>query len=108
MHYQGNKGNNVEDHNCAGIRRRRDKNRRCSTGDGQHEAENGNKYRSFSARRGFTGADQLEREVHAEDERKPGDANQRAASARLLVASAGDGATAAMTAVRYLRTGIWR
>ena len=32
----------------------------------------------------------------------------RAASARLLVASAGDGATAAMTAVRYLRTGIWR
>ena len=32
----------------------------------------------------------------------------RAASARLLVASAGDGATAAMAAVRYLRTGVWR
>jgi thioredoxin reductase (NADPH) len=32
----------------------------------------------------------------------------RAASARLLAASAGDGATAAMAAVRYLRTGAWR
>jgi thioredoxin reductase (NADPH) len=32
----------------------------------------------------------------------------RAASARLLVASAGDGATAAMAAVRYLRGGGWR
>lgn len=31
----------------------------------------------------------------------------RAASARLLVASAGDGATAAMAAVRYLRDGTW-
>ncbi len=31
----------------------------------------------------------------------------RAQSARLLAASAGDGATAAMAAVRYLRTGAW-
>ena len=31
----------------------------------------------------------------------------RAQSARLLAASAGDGATAAMAAVRYLRTGVW-
>ena len=32
----------------------------------------------------------------------------RAASARLLVASAGDGATAARAALRYLRAGTWR
>jgi thioredoxin reductase (NADPH) len=32
----------------------------------------------------------------------------RAASARILVAAAGDGATAALAAVRYLRTGDWR
>jgi thioredoxin reductase (NADPH) len=31
----------------------------------------------------------------------------RAQSARLLAASVGDGATAAMAAVRYLRTGAW-
>jgi thioredoxin reductase (NADPH) len=31
----------------------------------------------------------------------------RAASARLLVASAGDGATAARAAIRYLRTKAW-